>query len=73
MCKRDKRNFLCVEIAGVRGNPLSPMFDAEVEKSTKPAVYRGFKREVRAIADAVWSLDSTADVVELMSPVDIPE
>ena len=49
------------------------MTDGESDKFTKPAVCRGFKRDVRTIADAVWSLDSTADVVELMSSVNIPE
>ncbi len=62
-----------MEIAAAKVSPLNPMTDAELEKSTEPAAYRGFKRDVRAIADAVWSLGSMADAVEVMSPVDIPE
>ena len=40
---------------------------------TEPAAYRGFKRDIPAIAEAVWSLGSVADVVEVVSLVDIPE
>ena len=39
----------------------------------EPAAYRGFKRDIRAITDAVWSLGSVADAVEVVSLVDIPE
>ena len=67
---RQGQNFE-MEIAAAKGGPLNPMTDAELEKSTEPAAYRGSKRDVRAIADAVWSLDSAADVGEMMSPVDI--
>ena len=50
------------------------MTDVELEENpTEPAAYRGFKRDIRAIADAVWSIDSAADAVEVVSLVDIPE
>ena len=62
-----------MEIAAAKGGPLNPMTDAELEKSIEPAAYRGFKRDIRAIADAVWSLGSVADAVEVVSLVDIPE
>ena len=61
-----------MEIAAAKVSPLNPMTDAELEISIESAAYRGFKRDVSAIADAVWSLDSAADMVEMMSSVDVP-
>ena len=66
---RQGENFE-MEIAAAKGGPLNPMTDVELGIFIKPAAYRGFKGDVRAIADAVWSLDSAADVVKMMSPVD---
>ena len=62
-----------MEIAAAKGGPLNPMTDAELEKFIKPAAYSGFKRDIRAIVDVVWSLGSVAEAVEVVGLVDIPE
>ena len=62
-----------IEIAAARGGPLNPLSDAELEeKLAELAAYRGFPRDVGAIADAVWSLDSAEDAAEIMKLAHIP-
>jgi 2-methylcitrate dehydratase PrpD len=57
-----------IEITAAKGGPLNPMTDAELEeKLAELAAYRGFNRDVGAIAEAVWSLDGAEDAGEIMA------
>jgi 2-methylcitrate dehydratase PrpD len=59
-----------IEIDAAKGGPGNPMTDAALEeKLVELASYRGFNRDVRAIADAVWSLDSAEDAAAIMGLV----
>ncbi len=63
-----------IEIAAARGGPTNPMTDTQLEeKLFELAEYRGFGRDVRAIADAVWTLDDASDAGELMKLVGLPQ
>ena len=56
-----------VDISQAKGGPGNPMTDAELEeKLVELADYQGFNRDVRAIAEAVWSLDSARDAAAVM-------
>jgi len=56
-----------VEIADTRGGSRKPMSDADlVEKLVMLAENGGFDRDVRPLADAVWSLDTAPDAAALM-------
>ena len=62
-----------IEIAAAKGGPLNPMTDAELEeKLAELAAYRGFNRDIRAITDAVWSLDSAGDAGAIMGLANMP-
>ena len=57
-----------IQITAAKGGPLNPMTDAELEeKLAELAAYRGFNRDVGAIAEAVWSLDGAEDAGEIMA------
>jgi len=63
-----------IEIVAAKGGPGNPMTDAELEeKLAELASYRGFNRDVRAIADAIWSLDGTSDAAEVMGFANMPD
>lgn len=62
-----------MEITAAKGGPLNPMTDGELEaKLAELADFRGFKGDVRPIADAVWSLENATDAAEVMRLVNIP-
>ncbi|MBT4486874.1 MAG: MmgE/PrpD family protein [Rhodospirillaceae bacterium] len=59
-----------IEITTAKGGPANPMTDGELEeKLAELAAYRGFDGNIRAISDAVWSLDGTEDAAEVMNMV----
>ena len=73
ICKRDKRKNLYGDCRSQR-QTVEPHDRCGVGGNlTELAAYRGFKRDIPAIAEADWSLGSVADAVEAVSLVDIPE
>jgi 2-methylcitrate dehydratase PrpD len=57
-----------IEITAAKGGPMNPMTDEELDdKLAELAAYRGFNRDVGAIAEAVWSLDGAEDAGEIMA------
>ncbi len=63
-----------IEIDAAKGGPQNPMSDRELEeKLAALADFRGFPRDVRAIADAVWSMDQAESAAEVMRLADWPD
>ena len=57
-----------VEIADTRGGARNPMSDADLnDKLAMLAEYGGFDRDVKPLADALWSLDSADDAGAVMA------
>jgi len=62
-----------IEITAAKGGPDNPMTDRELEdKLAELAEFRGFKRDVQAIADAVWALDTAEDASAVMRLTNLP-
>ncbi len=62
-----------IEITAAKGGPLNPMTDGELEeKLAELAAYRGFNRDLAAIAQAVWFLDDADDAGKIMALANLP-
>lgn len=62
-----------LEIAAAKGGPTNPMSDKDLEaKLEELAAFRGFDRDIGAIASGIWGLDKAANAADVMALADLP-